>query len=466
MPENTPLARRMPGYGARHARHRARRTRALTRLVAVLLAVLVLILIVVWATGSSKPGTPTTTLAPSSANTTRAGAAPAVESGLLPWRLAAPISRTVDLPGSGSQVVILGGLTSGSRSASGIYALDTSNGNLTEIGTLPAALHDAAGALLGGRYLLFGGGAPATVNTVSAFTPAATGKAAATDIGTLPQPRSDAAAVTIGNRAYVVGGYDGTNADPQVLVTGDGSTFSTVASLPVPVRYPALAVSGGKIYVFGGQAVDAAGNPVSAIQLVDPAAHSAKVVGHLPIPLAGAAVVSIGGHIYVVGGESSTPQTQPTGVGATQLGSTGGANTGAGATGAIPDSYAVPTSAAGAPAVLTGDERRAAGTTTTSTLPAASSPTVYPVSTIWSFDPATGKLAVAGRLQVPVSHASATVVGSTAWLVGGETGGTQQSTVQMVTPNKAFGTAGAAGAGSPYFGDKLLVADRGNKRQL
>ena len=36
----------------------------------------------------------------------------------------------------------------------------------------------------------------------------------------------------------------------------------------------------------------------------------------------------------------------------------------------------------------------------------------------------------------------------------------------MLTPNAAFGTAGAPGAGSPYFGAKLLIADRGNDRLL
>jgi hypothetical protein len=50
--------------------------------------------------------------------------------------------------------------------------------------------------------------------------------------------------------------------------------------------------------------------------------------------------------------------------------------------------------------------------------------------------------------------------------VGGESGGTPVSAVQMLRPDRAFGIAGAAGAGSPYFGAKLLIADRGNNRLL
>ena len=65
-----------------------------------------------------------------------------------------------------------------------------------------------------------------------------------------------------------------------------------------------------------------------------------------------------------------------------------------------------------------------------------------------------------------MSHAGVAVIGTTAWVVGGESDATQVDTVQMVTPNRAFGTAGTPGAGSPYFGDRLLVADRGNNRLI
>jgi hypothetical protein len=88
------------------------------------------------------------------------------------------------------------------------------------------------------------------------------------------------------------------------------------------------------------------------------------------------------------------------------------------------------------------------------------------VSAIWAFNPATRRLLPAGRLQVPVSHAAVAVTGSTAWIVGGESGGAAVSAVQMLRPDRAFGTAGAAGAGSPYFGAKLLIADPGNNRLL
>jgi len=239
-----------------------------------------------------------------------------------------------------------------------------------------------------------------------------------------------------------------------------------VASLPVPVRYPGVAAMGGRIFVFGGQAINGpdAGKPVDAIQVIDPGHHRASVVGHLPETLSGAAAVTLDGHIFVAGGESSAPQTTFPGMGTTQIGSTpASSNPGAGRTGAITDRYTVPgpvgdrATAPSAPVPGTLSPILAAATTT--------APTAT-VSTIWAFDPESDRLLPAGHLQVPVSHVGVAVVGSTAWLVGGESNGTTVATVQMVTPDSRFGTAGSPGAGSPYFGDELLVADRGNNRLL
>jgi outer membrane protein assembly factor BamB len=327
------------------------------------------------------------------------------------------------LAGPHGRLILLGGLTAAGTSASGVFAVNTATGGARRIGVLAGPLHDAAGASLGGRDLIFGGGTAASVATVQEFTPPGSGRGpgggTASTVGRLPAITSDATAVSIGGTAYVAGGYDGTRPDPQVLATSDGRHFRAVAALPVPVRYPAVAALGGKIYVFGGQAVTGpqAGKPVDTIQVVDPGRRTASITGHLPVPLAGAAAVTIGGQVYVAGGESTVRQHRIPGVGSTQFGS--------------------------APA----------GTTTT-------------VSAIWAFAPASNRLIPAGQLQVPVSNAGVAVIGGTAWIAGGESAGAPVAAVQMFRPNTAFGQAGAAGAGSPYFGGRLLIADRGNNRLL
>ena len=378
-----------------------------------------------------------------------------MESGLLPWSLKAPLSRAVVLPVVGNQLSVLGGLTTGNTSSSGIYTLDTSTGALAPAGDLTGRLHDASGAVIAGKDVVFGGGDATTVGVVQAF-PEPSGPAlsagsptpTATVVGSLPQARSDSSSVTIGSTTYVVGGYDGTNADAVVLGTTDGRTFSTVATLPVPVRYGAVAAVGGRIYVFGGQAITGAGagQPVDTVQAVDPTRHHAAVVGHLPEPISGAAAVTLTGSVYVVGGESTVPQPSTPGMGTTQTSASSSSSPGLGKSGAVPDARRTATGSA----ILT----------------AAASGTTNTVSTIWSFDPISQRTEVAGRLQVPVSHAGVAVIGSRAWLVGGESGGTPVTAVQMLTPDAAFGTAGAAGAGSPYFGANLLIADRGNDRLL
>jgi hypothetical protein len=175
----------------------------------------------------------------------------------MPWHLAAPVSREVAVAGPAGRLIVLGGLTTGGGSASGVYAIRTATGAVRQVGALSAPMHDAAVAVIGGDAVVFGGGSPATVGTDQSFTlrdPLGR-SGVATAAGSMPAPRSDAVAATIGPTIYVVGGYDGTRPDAVVLATTDGRTFTKVAALPVPVRYPAVAALGGKVFVFGGQAI-------------------------------------------------------------------------------------------------------------------------------------------------------------------------------------------------------------------
>jgi hypothetical protein len=321
----------------------------------------------------------------------------AIEAGELPWQLAAPVSREVVVDGTGTNTLIIaGGLDGAGNSASGIYALGTSNGRLNLVGSLAVATHDAAGVNLGRHVLVFGGGTVAPSSTVQRFVEGAQVLAS----GALPAARADATGVTIGATAFVIGGYDGLALDPEVLSTTDGLHFSPVAALPVPVRYPAAAALDGKIYVFGGQ--NSQGRPVPTVQVVDPVSRTASVVGELPQAVAGAVAMDLGGTIYLAGGE-----------------------------------------------------------------PAAGPSSLRPTADIYAYDAPSHRLLRAGSLPVPVSNAAVAVLGRRAWIVGGElAGGTPTAAVQVLEPNPKFGAAGSPGAGSPFFGEQLLIADRGNNRLL
>ena len=214
------------------------------------------------------------------------------------YQLPAGISREVVLA-RGSDLLIIGGLNQRSVTTSAITVLNPVTGRTTRAARLADPSHDAAGALLGGRPYLFGGGVTASLAAVQSLRRA--GQASVT--GQLPGPRSDLSSVTVGSTAYLVGGYDGASYDAAVLATGNGSTFRTVATLPVPVRYAAVADTGHDIWVFGG--LTPAG-PTRDIQRVNLATGRAAIAGHLPAPVSGATAVTLAGRVFVIGGLSAS----------------------------------------------------------------------------------------------------------------------------------------------------------------
>ncbi len=357
------------------------------------------------------------------ARTTASGPA-SLEAGVSSWQLPVALSRTA-VVAHGSGLTVLGGLTAGQASVATVYTVTpgkgTAPGTVTPAGTLPDAVHDAAAAALGSSTYVLGGGSPNTVATIQSVPTPPTAPATppvGTVVGALPRPRSDLAVATVpgphgSSTAYIVGGYDGTTYQPSVLATTDGTRYRTVATLPVPVRYPAVVAAGGIIYAFGGQTASAgtATTATDAIQAIDPATHRATVVGHLPQSCYGSAAFVIDGTIYVAGGQ-------------------------------------VP----GGPTLTTID---------------AFVPATHAVLNAGLLPQAT---AFAGYATVGTgAHA----VG---WMVGGEVAaqagkdqaGIASGTLDQVLwlkPSPYGGPAGVPGAGAPYRGT-FLIADRGNNRLI
>jgi hypothetical protein len=288
------------------------------------------------------------------------------------YQLPSGIAREVVLA-QGSGLLIAGGLTQRAATTDAIAVLDPATGKLTLAGRLATPTHDAAGAIVAGRPYVFGGGVRASAAGVQALGPHRT----ATVTGRLPGPRSDSAALTLGDTAYLLGGYDGTSYDANVLATTDGDHFRTVATLPVPVRYPAVAGAGSQIWVFGGQT---AAGPSDVIQQVDLATGRTAVVGHLPAPTTGAVAFALGGRIFVAGGQVQMPAGPAT---------------------------------AGRPSAAPGSVM------TTS-------------NAVLGFDPRDHAVTLAGTLPVPVANAAAAVLAGTAFLVGGNNGQHQVPTVTRV----------------------------------
>jgi len=288
----------------------------------------------------------------------------------------------------GQDLLVAGGLTPQATSSDAVTLLDPETGQTRHVGRLASATHDAAAALVGGQPLIFGGGEQTSVAAVQAIGP----DGVATVTGRLPGPRSDLSAVTAGGTAYLLGGYDGAAYDDAVLATTDGQRFRTVARLPVPVRYAAVAVSGGQIWVFGGQTP---AGITSVIQRVSPASGKAAVAGHLPQPTTGGSAFTLGGMLYIAGGQVAAP---------------------AGAGAAASPSAPLATSGA-----------------------------------VLGFDPGRRTVTTAGRLPVPVANAGVAILGGTAFLVGGNNG---QRDVPTVTRLRLVAAASAIqqAAGIPAAG--------------
>jgi hypothetical protein len=216
------------------------------------------------------------------------------------WTLPAAVSRPVVLPDRRG-FVVLGGLAAGDTSTARVVAVDPATGDSRIAGDLAVAVHDSAGAVIGGRFFVFGGGSVSTVPLVQAWT-----KASASEVARLPEGRSDLSAATLDGTTYIVGGYDGSAMTPAVLATRDGVSFRPVAQLAIPVRYAAVAGVGSTLWVVGGVTSTHEGGTTdtAAVQKVDLVSGRVTVTSRLPDSVGHAAAIVLDDEIFVLGGRS------------------------------------------------------------------------------------------------------------------------------------------------------------------
>lgn len=131
----------------------------------------------------------------------------------------------------------------------GIYAAAPTDGALdwTRIGTLPAPMAYGATAVTpSGRIILIGGSnADGLSSSVHALEP----DGSLSILPSLPRGFDNGAAAAIGNKIYLAGG----NTLLCLDLDNAGKGWKTLREIPGPGRtQPAMAASGGKIYIFGG----------------------------------------------------------------------------------------------------------------------------------------------------------------------------------------------------------------------
>lgn len=249
--------------------------------------------------GSSSPSSsPTSSTSTATSTTVASGAPRRLDATAAPWRLPAPVSRAVVLT-DGKAILVYGGQDAQHTSTATALAVDPRSGAATTLGSLSPAVHDAAGVRLGSESVIIAGGSPPPRAVVQVVPTAGVARTR----GQLPAARTDHVAATVGGTIDVLGGAqdEGLPIASVVASTDAGASWHDAGTLSQPARYPAVAVSRGAVYLFGG-VTTANGTDTTAIQRYDPGSRTTTVIGHLPAPLSHATAVPFGGVVFVVGG--------------------------------------------------------------------------------------------------------------------------------------------------------------------
>ena len=203
----------------------------------------------------------------------------------------------------GDQVIFAAGLDATGTSTSRIGSIR--GPTVRTLPPLPAAFHDAAGAVLDNALYLFGGGDSVgqldTIRRVDA-------NGAVALAGRLPAPSSDSIAATVDRTAYVVGGYTGTRWLDTIVAYTPATGPRVVAHLPVGLRYPAVGAANGRLVIVGG--TTPASHATTAIYLFDPASAAVTKLGDLSQPITHASAVGIGDEVILAGGQNNARQPQ------------------------------------------------------------------------------------------------------------------------------------------------------------
>lgn len=275
------------------------------RIVAGLIVVAVIVVPVVLLTGGgggkkAAGGHSTTTTTTKSATTTTTPPAQMVVA-TAPWHLPVPLSRSVVLT-INTNLGIFGGLTTGATSHND-YEIGLPSGIATTIGTMPAPVHDAGGAVIGSTYFVFGGGGTTETAAIQRFSFTDSTHLTGSVVTALPAKRAEMGTTTYGGQTYLVGGFDGKAWLPSILSTADGLTFAAVAQLNTAVRFAAVAALDDKLFVIGGELSPNAADSTT-VQELNLSTDAVTSLSPLAAGLSHAAAAVVNNTIYVFGGRS------------------------------------------------------------------------------------------------------------------------------------------------------------------
>jgi N-acetylneuraminic acid mutarotase len=134
-----------------------------------------------------------------------------------------------------------------------------------------------------------------------------------TTLQSSPLSRSEVGAARVGRFIYVVGGFlppDGANSNQVARYDTKAGTWSFAAPTPIAVNHPAVAVSGGRLFVYGGYTdAGALSGETDALQRYDPATDSWTTLAGSGVKRGAATLAAVGRRLYAIGGAAGgTPQ--------------------------------------------------------------------------------------------------------------------------------------------------------------
>jgi hypothetical protein len=195
--------------------------------------------------------TPSTT---SPAKTSAQAASPHTQtvtltSSIAPFTLPAAVSRPTVFSAS-EGLLVVGGLTTADNTTQAILRVDLTRGTVNQAGRLPIPVHDAAGALAGGRDLVLGGGSTAVTSAVQDVMPGASCRVISHLPQHPPRPLAHAGAFTLGGSVFVTGS---TATDEVMRFDPANVSFTAAGHLPAARSDFSVAVVGGTAYLVGGE---------------------------------------------------------------------------------------------------------------------------------------------------------------------------------------------------------------------
>ncbi|MFL5828826.1 MAG: Kelch repeat-containing protein [Solirubrobacteraceae bacterium] len=225
----------------------------------------------------------------------------------------------------------------------------------------------------------------------------------------LPSARSGGAATAIGHSVVFAGGLSDAGVSTATVFRyspGGGALAST--PLPSPIHDAAAAGLGDRVLVFGGGVSEGSDH---IMQLLP---GQPRLIGTLPQALSDLVAAQIGDTDYVAGGWNGAATNR--------------------------DIYAVGRDARARPVARlpTGVRYPAAGALAGKLVIAGGELTSgSPTARVWSFDPATGRVAALPNLPAPIDHATGAVLAGRFYVIGGLRKGNVSPAVYSIAPGES-----------------------------